>query len=149
MTAYLPPGWPGGVHPPDSPEFERSAVTWLLSVVPPGFVTHGVLKRHPVALASLARHHLVACVEGARNGYRTARSEFGQQLPPAAVEAVLAAYRSEGSRLATDAKSADLIERALRGEKFVPQLRGARPPQDPDRAGPHPRAARDQPVSGR
>lgn len=136
MTAYLPPGWPAGVHPPGAPEFERSAVAWLLTVVPPGFAAHGVLRRHPVALASLARHHLVACVEGARNGYRTARSELGQQLPPAAVEAVLAAYRGEGGRLAADARSADLITRALRGETFVPHMGGARGKRpDPDHAG--------------
>jgi len=80
------------VHPPGSPDFERSAIGWLLSTVPPDYVLHGVLRRHPVALATLARHHLGACVEGARNGYRTARAELGPHLPPAAVEAVLTAY---------------------------------------------------------
>ena len=127
MTPYVPPGWPPGVHPPGSPEFESSAVTWLLGVVPPDYLLHGVLRRHPVALAALARHHLSACVEGARGGYRTARSELGPHLPPSAVEAVLSAYRSEGERLAAAARSADLVERAMHGEIFVPALGGARP----------------------
>src|SRR5215471_15961196 len=126
MAPYVPPGWPTGVQPPGSPEFEPSAVAWLLAVIPADFQVHGVLRRHPIALASLARHHLTACVDGARDGYRTARTELGPHLPPAAVEAVLATYRSEGSRLAAAARGAELVERALRGEVFVRQMSGGR-----------------------
>lgn len=99
-------------------------MTWLLEVVPADYLLHGVLRRHPIALAALARHHLGACVEGARSGYRTARTELGPHLPPSAIEAVLTAYRSEGSRLAAAARAADLIERALHGEEFVPNMGG-------------------------
>ena len=127
MAAYLPPGWPAGVHPPDSEQFEQTAVSWLLEVVPPDYRLHGVLMRHPVALAAMAGHHVTACVEGARQGYRSARAELGSALPPAGVEAVLTAYRSEGRRLAQTARSVELVARALRGEVFVPQLAG---PQD-------------------
>ena len=124
MTGYLPPGWPAGVHPPGSAEFEQTAVSWLLEVVPPDYRLHGVLMRHPVALAALARQHLHACVQGARDGYRTARANLAGQLPPQVIEAVLSVYRSEGTRLAAAAQGVDLIERALRGEVFVPQLGG-------------------------
>ena len=125
MAAYLPPGWPTGVHPPGSEGFERTAVAWLLDVVPPDYRLHGVLQRHPIALATLARRHLAACVEGARQGYRTARAELGDVLPVSGVDAVLAAYRSEGHRLVTAARAADLVERALRGKEFTPQLHEA------------------------
>jgi hypothetical protein len=125
MAAYLPPGWPTGVHPPSSEGFERTAVAWLLDVVPPDYRLHGVLQRHPIALATLARRHLAACVEGARQGYRTARTELGGVLPVSGVDAVLAAYRSEGHRLVTAAHAADLVERALRGKEFTPQLHEA------------------------
>jgi hypothetical protein len=124
VAAYLPPGWPAGVHPPGSDEFEQTAVTWLLDVVPPDYRLHGVLRRHPVALATLARHHVAACVQGAREGYRIARAELGGQLPPGGMEAVLAAYRAEGGRLVETARAVDLVERALRGEAFTPQLSG-------------------------
>jgi len=117
------------VHPPGSQDFERTAMAWLLDVVPPDYRLYGVLRRHPAALASLARHHLAACVEGARQGYRTARTELGGALPPHGVDAVLAAYRSEGRRLVTAATAAGLIERALRGETFTPRLRDSRPGQ--------------------
>ena len=125
MAAYLPPGWPTGVHPPGSEGFERTAVAWLLDMVPPDYRLHGVLQRHPIALATLARRHLAACVEGARQGYRTARTELGGVLPVSGVDAVLAAYRSEGHRLVTAARAADLVERALRGKEFTPQLHEA------------------------
>lgn len=123
---YLPSGWPAGVHPPGSEGFERTAVPWLLDVVPPDYRLHGVLVRHPLALAALARHHVDACVSGARQGYRTARAELGRDLPPGGVTAVLDAYQSEGRRLVATARAVDLVSRALRGESFVPQPAGAR-----------------------
>ncbi len=136
MAAYLPPGWPTGVHPPGSEGFERTAVAWLLDVVPPDYRLHGVLQRHPIALATLARRHLAACVEGARQGYRTARTELADVLPVSGVDAVLAAYRSEGHRLVTAARAADLVERALRGKEFAPQRHEAPgPPGQQERQG--------------
>jgi hypothetical protein len=71
----------------------------------------------------MARHHLAAAVQGARQGYRTTRTELNDTLPPHAVDAVLAAYRREGRRLVTAAQGVDVIERALRGETFRPRMR--------------------------
>src|SRR5690348_17892025 len=122
MGTYVPPEWPTGVHPPGSEDFESTAVGWLLDVVPPDYRLHGVLRRYPIALATMARYHAKACVEGARHGYRTARTELGSALPPHAVDTVLAAYRKEGARLAAIASAVDLVERALRGEVFTPEM---------------------------
>jgi hypothetical protein len=121
VPAYTPPGWPAGVHPPGSEEFESTAVAWLLDVVPPDYRLHGVLRRYPIALAALARYHSKACVEGARQGYRAARTEL-DALPPHAIDSVLAAYRKEGARLAATARAVGLVERALRGETFTPKM---------------------------
>ena len=136
MGAYIPPGWPAGVHPPGSEEFESTAVGWLLDVVPPDYRLHGVLRRYPVALAALARYHSKACVEGARQGYRTARTELAGALPPHAIDTVLAAYRKEGARLAATAQAVDLVERALRGEEFTPKM--SLPPTAPERQSAEP-----------
>jgi hypothetical protein len=122
MAAYVPPGWPSGVHPPGTEDFERTAQAWLLDTVPPDYRLHGVLRRYPLALAAMAGHHARACVSGAREGYRTARTELGGALPPHALDAVLAAYRAEGRRLVATAQAVDLVARALRGEVFSPQL---------------------------
>jgi hypothetical protein len=110
------------VHPPGDEEFESTAIGWLLDVVPPDYRLHGVLRRYPVALATMARYHSKACVEGARQGYRTARTELAGALPPHAIDTVLAAYRKEGARLAATARAVDLVERALRGEVFTPKM---------------------------
>jgi hypothetical protein len=122
MATYTPPGWPAGVHPPGSEDFESTAVGWLLDVVPPDYRLHGVLRRYPVALAAMARYHSRACVEGARQGYRTVRTELAGTLPPHAIDTVLAAYRKEGARLAATARAVGLVERALRGEVFTPKM---------------------------
>src|SRR5690242_4797606 len=130
MPAYVPPGWPSGVHPPGTEDFERTAQAWLLDTVPADYRLHGVLRRYPLALAAMAIHHTRACVAGAREGYRTARTELGTALPPHALDAVLAAYRAEGRRLVATAQAVDLVARALRGEVFTPQLQDA--PASPD-----------------
>ncbi len=121
MVTYTPSGWPAGVHPPGSEDFESTAVGWLLEVVPPDYRLHGVLRRYPVALAAMARYHSKASVEGARHGYRAARAELADVLPPHAIDTVLAAYRKEGERLAATARAVSLVERALRGEVFTPE----------------------------
>ena len=125
MAAYVPPGWPPGVHPPGSEDFERTAVAWLLDVVPADYRLYGVLRRYPLALAAMAAHHADACVAGARAGYRTARTEVGDVLPPHGLDALLAAYRAEGRRLVGIARAVNLVARALRGEVFSPQLADA------------------------
>jgi hypothetical protein len=122
MEAYVPSGWPSGVHPPGSEGFERTAVAWLLDVVPADYRLYGVLRRYPLALGAMAVHHADACVAGARSGYRVARSELGDVLPPHGLDAVLSAYRAEGRRLVAIARAATLVSRALRGEMFSPQL---------------------------
>jgi hypothetical protein len=139
MGAYIPPGWPAGVHPPGSEDFESTAIGWLLDVVPPDYRLHGVLRRYPVALATMARYHSKACVEGARQGYRTARTELAGTLPPHAIDTVLAAYRKEGERLAATARAVDLVERALRGEVFTPKMN--LPPAAPGPQSAEPRSA--------
>jgi hypothetical protein len=136
MAGYVPPGWPVGVHPPGSERFEKTAVTWLLDVVPADYRVHGVLLRHPAALAALARHHLAACVQGAREGYRSARSELSAQLPQPGVEAVLAAYRAEGGRLVKTEQAVDLVARALSGEVFAPRPQRRPGPPEPGPQGP-------------
>jgi hypothetical protein len=119
VGAFVPPGWPEGVRPPGSGDFEASAISWLLDVVPPEYRQYGVLRRHPVALAAMARHYAHGCVEGARQGYRTARQELAEHVPPHAVDGLLAAYRKEGFKLAATSRGVELVERALRGEAFT------------------------------
>jgi hypothetical protein len=61
----------------------------------------------PPQLAPVARYHARACLEGARQGYRTARTELAESIPPHALDGVLAAYRTEGYKLAATARAVD------------------------------------------
>lgn len=110
------------MRPPGSEDFEASAVAWLLDVLPGDFRRYPVVRRYPAALASIARHYADACVEGAQQGYRAARVELGVAIPPHAVDGVLAAYKTEGFKLARVARGVELVEGAIRGEAFAPKL---------------------------
>ncbi|MBX6769021.1 MAG: hypothetical protein IRY90_18040 [Actinomadura rubrobrunea] len=114
MSTYVPPGWPAQVHPPGTERFEDTATAWLLDLVPPDYRRHGVLRRYPVALARMARHHVSAAVDAAREGFRTARVELGGVVPPHGIEAVLDAYRTEGARMVALLRAVELVETALR-----------------------------------
>lgn len=110
----LPADWPASVHPPGSASFEETAAQWLFDHVPADYRLHGVLRRYPVALARLARRHVAAALEGAREGYRTARLDLRDHLPPHAVDQVMEAYLAEGRRMAGLLRSVELVDDALR-----------------------------------
>ncbi|MFD9945935.1 hypothetical protein ACFWYW_18050 [Nonomuraea sp. NPDC059023] len=123
---YVPPEWPAEVRPPSVPDWETSAVAWLLDAVPPDYRAHEVLRRHPIALARMATYHVNSAIEAARTGYRGAAVDLKGHLPPHAVEAVLDVYREEGPRLVRLSRAIDAVERALRGETFTATLRRSR-----------------------
>ena len=76
----MPSGWPQEVRPPGTAGWEATAVAWLLGLAPE-YRQYDVLRRHPVVLAFIARHVLNGAIEGARQGYRTIRSELGEVVP--------------------------------------------------------------------
>jgi len=71
----------------------------------------------------MARYHTRACLEGARQSYRAARTELAESVPPHAVDGMLAALRTEGFKLADTARAVELVEHALRGEVPAPLFR--------------------------
>ena len=122
MTAELPPHWPQRVHPPESPEWQVSAVAWLYDQVPGEYRAYEVLRRHPVLLARLAAEHVEASVAAARAGWRSLRSELRDELPPEAIEAAMLAYEREGRRLVELGRAVAVVGAALRGHRWVPRL---------------------------
>lgn len=117
MAHHVPSGWPEGVQPPGTEGWEATAVRWLLDLVPE-YRRYGMVCRHPAILGFIARHLVHGSVEGARDGYRTLRTELAEHAPPHAVDAALEACREEGRRLAATERAVELVERALRGERF-------------------------------
>ena len=126
MTAgrpgVAPPGWPEQVRPPGAPDWEGTAVSWLFDQCPPDYRAYDVLRRYPVVLARFAASCVEGAVAAADAGLRTARAQLRDQVPPEAVEAAVAAYEREGNRLRAARRAVDLVERALRGERWVPRL---------------------------
>ena len=122
MPDLVPPGWPVDVLPPQVADWQRSAVAWLFDLCPPDYRAHEVLRHHPVVLARFAAGHVEAAVEAARTGIRTLRADLRDVVPPDVVAAALAAYDREGRRLVQTGRQVQLVDAALRGERFVPRL---------------------------
>jgi hypothetical protein len=121
MTA-VPPHWPAAVRPPDAPDWEATAVGWLLDVVPGEYRGYEVLRRHPVLLSRFAAGHVEACLAAARTGWRSLRRDLGRTLPPEVVDAAMTAYEREGLRLAELSRAVTLVDAALRGTRWAPRL---------------------------
>jgi len=122
VSRQLPPDWPERVQPPDSPDWERSAVSWLYDQVPADYRAYEVLRRHPVLLARLAGEQVDASLEAARAGWRTLRAELRELLPPEAIEAAMAVYEREGRRLTELGRAVAVVAGALQGQRWVPRL---------------------------
>jgi hypothetical protein len=122
VTAAVPPGWPAQVHPPESLEFERTAVGWLLDLCPPDYRAYEVLRRYPVVLARFAADHVRAAGAAARTGLAGIRADLGQLVPPEAVEAAVSAYERELVRLTATLRAVALVDEALRGRRFRAKL---------------------------
>lgn len=108
--------------PPGTPGWERVAVGWLFDLCPPDYRAYDVLRRHPAVLARFAAGFVAGAVEAAQRGLRTVRADLRDVVPQEALDAAVAAHEREGARLARLRTQVDLVERALRGERWVPRL---------------------------
>jgi len=122
VSAAVPPGWPAGLHPPVSAEFEKQAVNWLLDLCPPDYRAYDVLRRYPVILARFAAGHIASAIGAARLGVAGIRADLAGQVPPEAIEAALAAYERELARLTATNRALDLVAQALQGTTFRAKL---------------------------
>jgi hypothetical protein len=119
---HTPPGWPPAVPPPGVPDWEQAASEWLIDLCPADFRGYPVLRRHPVALAWLARHQVEGARQAMARALGLARAELGEALQPGVLEQVLQTLEREQARLLAAARGVHLIEEALRGRRYVPRL---------------------------
>ena len=123
MPTYVaPPGWPAEVRPPDAPDWERTAVNWLLDLCPPDYRRYEGLRRHVVVLARFAVLHVEAGQAACRRGLSEARADLGQVASPAVVEAAVQTFQLEEARLIGVRRAVGLVEEALRGRRYVARL---------------------------
>lgn len=121
-AAVAPPGWPAPVRPPGAPDWERTAVEWLLDLCPPDWRGYPALRRHAVVLARFAVVHVEAGQAAARRGLGEARGDLGAVAPPDVVEAAVQTWLLEDARLQGVRRAVGLVEEALRGRRFRARL---------------------------
>ncbi len=121
-THVAPPGWPAEVRPPDAPDWEATAASWLLDLCPPDFRGYPGLRKHVVVLARFAVLHVEAGQAAARRGLSEARSELRDVATPDVIEAAVQTWLIEDARLAGVRRAVGLVEEALRGRRFIARL---------------------------
>ncbi len=122
MSSVAPPGWPREVRPPDAPDWERTAASWLLDLCPPDYRRYAGLRRHVVVLARFAVLHVEANQAACRRGLSEARADLGQVAELPVVEAAVQTFQLEQARLLAVRRAVGLVEEALRGRRYVARL---------------------------
>jgi hypothetical protein len=117
-----PPGWPAQVRPPGAPDWERTAVNWLLDICPPEYRSYPVLRRHEVVLARFAVLHVEANQAACRRGLSEARADLRDVASAAVVEAAVQTFQLEEAWLIGVRRAVGLVEEALRGRRYVARL---------------------------
>jgi hypothetical protein len=118
----IPPGWPARVRPPGAPDWERTAVAWLLDLCPPEYRGYPLLRRHDVVLARFAVLHVEACQAAVRRGLSEARGALRGLVDANTVVAAIEVWQAEEARLLAERRAVGLVEEALRGRRFVTRL---------------------------
>lgn len=110
------------VRPPGAVDWEMTASAFLLDCCPPDFRLYPVLRRHPVVLARFAARSLEGQAKAVETGVAEVRTELGPWVAPEVVEQAIEAWQRFGALLPRTRRAVDLVERALRGEEFMPTL---------------------------
>lgn len=122
QTGFRPPGWPAAVRPPGSDGWLPTATAFLFDCCPPDFRGYPVLHRHPIVLARFAARFVQAQSTAATDGLAEIRVSLRGEVGVEVVDAAVSAWQEQQARLARTARAVGLVEQALRGEVFVPQL---------------------------
>lgn len=117
-----PPGWPREVRPPDTPDWEATAASWLLDLCPADYRRWPGLRRHVVVLARFAVLHVEAQQAATRRGLSDIRGDLRDVAGEAVVEAAVQTFQLEEARLQAVRRAVDLVEEALRGRRYVTRL---------------------------
>ncbi|MFC7359591.1 hypothetical protein [Nocardioides astragali] len=113
-----PPGWPRQVRPPDTPDWEATAASWLLDLCPPDYRRFSGLRRHVVVLARFAVLHVEAQQLATRRGLSEIRGDLKDVASGAVVEAAVQTFQLEDARLQAVRREVGLVEEALRGRRY-------------------------------
>jgi hypothetical protein len=122
MSLVAPPGWPREVRPPDAPDWEATAVSWLLDLCPAEYRRYPGLRRHVVVLARFAVLHVEAQQAASRRGLSQVRSDLRDVATLDVIEAAVQTFQLDEARLQSTRRAVGLVEDALRGRRYVARL---------------------------
>lgn len=117
-----PPGWPREVRPPDAPDWEVTAVNWLLDLCPSEYRRYTGLRRHVVVLARFAVLYVEAQQAACRRGLSQIRADLKDVASLEVVEAAVVTFQLDEARLIATRRAVGLVEDALRGRRYVARL---------------------------
>lgn len=120
--SWVPAGWPAVVHPPGSPDWERTAVAFLFDCCPADYRAYPCLRRHPVVLASFAAAFVGSQVRACADSLALVRRDLEELVAPQVVQAAVDIWQSESAKLQRTQREVRLVEEALRGKQFVRSL---------------------------
>ncbi|MBA3527772.1 MAG: hypothetical protein H0T91_00345 [Propionibacteriaceae bacterium] len=122
MQIYTPPGWPERVRPPGAPDWESTAIAFLLDCCPADFRAYQVLRNHPVVLARFAAQFVEGHYSSAQEGLAGARTSLVDYVSADVIESATAAWLEQSAQLVRVRRAVALVEEALRGKVFVRRL---------------------------
>ena len=97
-------------------------MAWLLDLCPHEYRGYAVLARHPLLLVRLAARQASAQQAGTQSARAALRADLSGYLPGPVVAEGLQVLDAEQQRLAAVTEAVQLVERAMRGQVFVPRL---------------------------
>lgn len=106
------------MRPPDAPDWEVTAASWLLDLCPPDYRRFSGLRRHVVVLARFAVLHVEAQQLATRRGLSEIRGDLRDVASQAVVEAAVQTFQLEDARLLGVRREVGLVEEALRGRRY-------------------------------
>lgn len=119
---YTPPGWPERVRPPGAPDWEATAIAFLLDCCPADFRAYPLLRNHPVVLARFAAQFVEGQYHSTQQGLACARISLIDYVSAEVVESATQAWLEQSAQLVRVRRAVALVEEALRGKIFVRRL---------------------------
>lgn len=119
---YTPPGWPDRVRPPGAPDWETTAIAFLLDCCPADFRAYPVLRNHPVVLARFAAQFVQGQYQSTQEGLAGARTSLADYVSAEVIESAASAWLEQSAQLVRVRRAVVLVEEALRGKVFVRRL---------------------------
>lgn len=121
-VSRTPPGWPIQVLPPTAPDWELSAVEFLLDCCPAQYRTYPLLRRHPLVLARFAGWQLDGAVRAGEVDLRALRTQLAGRVPPQVVGQAAEVWQEATAHLQRRRREVGLVEDALGGVRWRPRL---------------------------